>query len=100
MPEADRAIAARLHALITATAPELHAKTWYGMPAYARDGSIVCFFQSADKFKTRYCSLGFTDAAALDDGTMWPTAFAIAKLTPAEEEKIAALVRRAVAPPR
>ncbi len=95
MPEADRAMATRLHALVTANAPSLAPKTWYGMPAYARDGKVVCFFQSADKFGARYATLGFNDTAHLDDGAMWPTAFALMELTPAVEEKIAALVKKA-----
>jgi uncharacterized protein YdhG (YjbR/CyaY superfamily) len=96
MPEADRALAERLHALITASAPDLAPRTWYGMPAYARDGEVVCFFQSAQKFKTRYATLGFSDKAHLDDGAMWPTAFALTGLTAADEARIAALVKRAV----
>jgi uncharacterized protein YdhG (YjbR/CyaY superfamily) len=96
MPESDRIMAERLHALITATAPALTPKTWYGMPAYAKDGKIVCFFQSADKFKSRYATFGFNDDANLDDGAMWPTSFALTKLTAAEEKKIRALVKKAV----
>jgi uncharacterized protein YdhG (YjbR/CyaY superfamily) len=96
MPEADRAMAGRLHDLIKSTAPALSPKTWYGMPAYARDGQVVCFFQGAHKFKTRYATLGFTDKAKLDEGAMWPTAFALRQLTAAEEAKIAALVRKAL----
>ena len=96
MPESDRAIAERIHAIVRATAPELAPRTWYGMPAYAKDGKVVCFFQSGSKFKTRYATLGFSDKANLDDGAMWPTAFALKKLTAAEEKKIAALVKRAV----
>jgi uncharacterized protein YdhG (YjbR/CyaY superfamily) len=96
MPEADRAIATQLHAIIKASAPALSPKTWYGMPAYAKDGKIVCFFQSADKFKSRYATLGFNDAAKLDDGAMWPTSFALKELTAAEEAKIGALVKKAV----
>src|SRR5579872_210615 len=96
MQESDRALAERLHAIITASAPDLTPKTWYGMPAYARDGAVVCFFQSADKFKTRYAMLGFSDKANLDDGTMWPTYFALNELTADDEERIAALVKRAV----
>jgi hypothetical protein len=96
MPEPDRAMAERLHALITATAPDLSPRTWYGMPAYAKDGSVVCFFQSAQKFKSRYATLGFSDKAKLDDGAMWPTAFALRELSRAEEERIAALVKQAV----
>src|SRR3989449_3336069 len=96
MPKPDRAIAKRLHAIIKASAPALSPKTWYGMPAYAKDGKVVCFFQSAQKFKTRYATFGFSDAANLDKGAMWPTAFALTKLTAAEEAKIAALVKKAV----
>ena len=96
MPEPDRAMAERLHALIKATAPALAPRTWYGMPAYAKDGDVVCFFQSAHKFKTRYATLGFSDKANLDDGAMWPTAFALTELTAAEEERIGALVKKAV----
>jgi uncharacterized protein YdhG (YjbR/CyaY superfamily) len=96
MPEPDRAIAERLHAIITASAPALSPKTWYGMPAYARDGKVVCFFQSAQKFKSRYATFGFSDAANLDDGAMWPTAFALKKLTAAVEARITALVKQAV----
>ena len=92
----DRAIAKRLHAVVTATAPDLWPKTWYGMPAYARDGKVVCFFKSAGKFKSRYATLGFEEAANLDDGAMWPTSFALEKLTAADEKKIAALVKKAV----
>jgi uncharacterized protein YdhG (YjbR/CyaY superfamily) len=96
MPEPDRAMATRLHALIKASAPALSPKTWYGMPAYARDGEVVCFFQSAHKFKSRYATLGFNDKANLDQGTMWPTAFALTKLTAADETRISALVKKAV----
>ena len=96
MPEPDRAKAERLHAIIKASAPALSPKTWYGMPAYAKDGKVVCFFQSAQKFKTRYATFGFSDKANLDEGAMWPTAFALKGLTPAEEAKIAALVKKAV----
>ena len=96
MPEPDRAMGERLHAIIRASAPDLSAKTWYGMPAYAKDGNVVCFFQSAQKFKTRYATLGFSDKANLDEGAMWPTAFALKELTAAEEAKIAALVKKAV----
>lgn len=92
----DRAMAERLHAIIKANAPALSPKTWYGMPAYARDGKVVCFFQSAQKFKARYATLGFSDEAKLDDGNMWPTSFALKKLTAADEKKIAALVKKAV----
>ena len=96
MPEPDRAMAERLHAIITASAPSLSPKTWYGMPAYAKDGKIVCFFQGAHKFNARYATLGFNDSANLDDGAMWPTSFALKELTPAEEATIAALVKKAV----
>jgi uncharacterized protein YdhG (YjbR/CyaY superfamily) len=96
MPEAERAMAGRLHAIITAAAPALMPKTWYGMPAYARDGKVVCFFQSAHKFNTRYATLGFSDEANLDDGDLWPASFALKALTPAVEEKIRALVIKAV----
>ena len=96
MPEPDRAMAKRLHAIIKASAPALSPKTWYGMPAYARDDKVVCFFQSADKFKARYATFGFNDAANLDEGAMWPTSFALKKLTAADEKKIAALVKKAV----
>src|SRR5512133_975071 len=95
MPEPDRVMAARLHAIIKAAAPALSPKTWYGMPAYARDGAVVCFFQSAQKFKSRYATFGFSDKANLDEGRMWPTSFAVKELTPAEEARIAALVKRA-----
>ena len=96
MPEPDRSMATRLHAIITASAPELWPKTWYGMPAYARDGKIVCFFQSAAKFGARYATFGFNDTAHLDEGNMWPTSFALQALTPADEARIVALVKRAV----
>jgi uncharacterized protein YdhG (YjbR/CyaY superfamily) len=96
MPKADRAMAKRLHAVIKASAPDLSPRTWYGMPAYAKDGKVVCFFQSAQKFKTRYATLGFSDRANLDKGAMWPTAFALKELTAAEEKKIGALVKKAV----
>ena len=96
MQPADRAIGERLHAIIKANAPDLVPKTWYGMPAYARDGHVVCFFQSGQKFKTRYATLGFSDKANLDQGHMWPTAFALQQLTDAEERKICALIKRAV----
>ncbi len=96
MPEPDRAMATRLHAVVTAAAPTLAPKTWYGMPAYARDGKVVCFFQSARKFKSRYATFGFSDSAKLDEGAMWPTYFALKELTAAEEARIAALVKRAV----
>jgi hypothetical protein len=96
MPEPDRTLGERLHAIFRATAPQLTPRTWYGMPAYAKEEKVVCFFQSAAKFKTRYATLGFSDKANLDEGAMWPTAFAIKELTAAEETKIAALVKRAV----
>jgi uncharacterized protein YdhG (YjbR/CyaY superfamily) len=96
MPGPDRAIAKRLHAIIQASAPALSPKTWYGMPAYAKDGKVVCFFQSAHKFKSRYATLGFTDEANLDEGAMWPTYFALKELTAAEERKIVALVKKAM----
>jgi uncharacterized protein YdhG (YjbR/CyaY superfamily) len=96
MPEPERAMASRLHEIIKASAPVLAPKTWYGMPAYAKDGKVVCFFQSAQKFNTRYATLGFNDTANLDEGAMWPTAFALKELTAAEEAKIAALVKQAV----
>ena len=96
MADADRVLAERLHEIITQAAPELTPKTWYGMPAYARDGKVVCFFQDAAKFKARYATLGFQDAANLDDGAMWPTSFALTKLTPAVEKQIVALVKKAV----
>ena len=96
MPEPDRAMAERLHAIIKASAPALSPKLWYGMPAYAKDGKVVCFFQSAQKFNTRYATLGFSDAANLDEGAMWPTAFALKELTAAEEARIGALVKKAV----
>ena len=92
----DRAMAKRLHALVKASAPDLSPKTWYGMPAYAKDGKVVCFFQSAEKFKARYATLGFSDQANLDNGAMWPTSFALKELTAAEEAKIGALVKKAV----
>jgi uncharacterized protein YdhG (YjbR/CyaY superfamily) len=96
MPESDRAMAERLHAIIKASAPALSPKTWYGMPAYARDGKVVCFFQAADKFKARYATFGFNDDANLDEGTMWPTSWALTGLTDADETTIAALVKKAV----
>jgi len=96
MPEPDRAIGKRLHAIITASAPALTPRLWYGMPAYAKDGKVLCFFQNAQKFKARYGTLGFSDAANLDDGAVWPTGFAVKELTPAEEARIAALVKKAV----
>jgi uncharacterized protein YdhG (YjbR/CyaY superfamily) len=96
MPPADRAMGERLHAIIKASAPELSPKLWYGMPAYAKDGKVVCFFQDAQKFKTRYATLGFNDKATLDEGNMWPTAFALKALTAADEARIDALVKKAV----
>lgn len=96
MPEPDRSMAKRLHALIKTSAPALSPKTWYGMPAYARDGKAVCFFRSAHKFTSRYATFGFNDTANLDDGPMWPTAFALKELTGAAEARIAALVKKAV----
>ena len=96
MPEPDRAMAERLHAIIKASAPDLSPRTWYGMPAYAKDGKVVCFFQSAQKFKARYATFGFSDKANLDEGAMWPTSFALKGLTAAEEKKIGALVKKAV----
>jgi hypothetical protein len=96
MPAPDRAIGNRLHAIIKASAPALSPKTWYGMPAYDKDGKVVCFFQSAQKFKTRYATLGFSDAANLDEGAMWPVAFALKELTAAEEARIRALLKKAV----
>lgn len=96
MPEPDRAMAERLHAIVKASAPALSPRTWYGMPAYAKDGSVVCFFQSAHKFKTRYATFGFSDKANLDEGAMWPTTFALKELTAAEEARIGALVKKAV----
>src|SRR2546429_3142027 len=96
MSEPDRGIAKRLHAIIKASAPDLSPKTWYGMPAYAKEGKVVCFFQSAAKFKARYATLGFNDTANLDEGAMWPVAFALMQLTATEEAKVAALVKRAV----
>jgi len=95
MAEPDRSMAERIHAIITASAPALAPKTWYGMPAYAREGKIICFFQAAQKFNARYATLGFNDGANLDEGAMWPTAFAVKELTPAVEAKIAALVKKA-----
>ena len=96
MPSDDRALAERLHALVKANAPELTARLYYGMPAWAKDGKVLCFFQPAAKFKTRYSTLGFNDGAALDDGTMWPTAFALTELTSADAKRIAALLKKAV----
>ena len=96
MPKPDRAMAERLHAIIKASAPGLSPRTWYGMPAYAKDGKVVCFFQSAHKFKTRYATFGFSDKANLDEGTVWPVAFALKELTAAAEARIGALVKKAV----
>ena len=96
MKESDRAMAKRLHAMIATTAPALWPKTWYGMPAYAKDGKVVCFFKSAGKFNSRYATFGFEEAANLDEGTMWTTSFALKKLTAADEKRIAALVKKAV----
>jgi uncharacterized protein YdhG (YjbR/CyaY superfamily) len=96
MPEPDRAMAKRLHAIIKASAPALSPKTWYGMPAYAKGGKVVCYFQSAQKFQSRYATLGFNDEANLDEGAMWPTSFALKELTATEEARISALVKRAV----
>ncbi len=96
MPEPERAMAERLHAIIKASAPDLASKTWYGMPAYTKDGKIVCFFQSAQKFNTRYATFGFNDTANLDEGAMWPVAFALKELTAADEARISALVKKAV----
>jgi uncharacterized protein YdhG (YjbR/CyaY superfamily) len=96
MPESDRVLAERIHAIVTETAPQLTVRTWYGMPAYALDGKVVCFFKPSVKFKMRYSTLGFSDTASLDDGTLWPTEFAVADLTKADEKKIAGLVEKAV----
>ncbi|WP_020388426.1 iron chaperone [Kribbella catacumbae] len=96
MPDGERELAERVHAIVKATAPELSPKLWYGMPAYAKDGKNVCFFQAAEKFGSRYCTFGFNDPANLDDGTMWPVAYALTKLTPAVEKQLAALVKKAV----
>jgi uncharacterized protein YdhG (YjbR/CyaY superfamily) len=96
MPQADRVLAKRVHEIVTETAPELAPRTWYGMPAYAKDGQVLCFFQDAKKFKSRYATLGFTGQANLDAGAMWPVSYALTKLTAAEEKKIAALVKQAV----
>ncbi len=96
MAEPDRSLAERIHALVEAVAPDLSPRTWYGMPAYAKDGKVVCFFQAAGRFKARYATLGFSDTAKLDDGRMWPTSFAVTELTAAEEETIRALLKRAV----
>ena len=96
MPQPDRALAERVHAIVMSAAPDLTPRLWYGMPAYARNGKVVCFFQGAQKFKTRYSTLGFNDEANLDDGTMWPTAYALTELSKADEDAISALVKRAV----
>ena len=96
MPDSDRLMAERIHAMVKASAPALTSRTWYGMPAYARDAKIVCFFQAADKFKARYATFGFTDTANLDEGAMWPTSFALTELTAADEARIGALVKKAV----
>ena len=96
MPEPDRALGERLHAIVKASAPDLSPKTWYGMPAYAKDGKVLCYFQSADKFKSRYATFGFSDEANLDEGAMWPTSFALQELTAADEARISALVKKAV----
>ena len=96
MPKADRVLAERIHAIVKKNAPDLTSRTWYGMPAYAREGKIVCFFTSADKFKSRYATFGFNEDANLDEGNMWPTSFALTKLTAADEAKIAMLVKKAV----
>jgi uncharacterized protein YdhG (YjbR/CyaY superfamily) len=96
MPKADRVMAERIHALIKTTAPDLVPRTWYGMPAYAKDGKVVCYFQSAAKFKSRYATFGFNDAANIDEGAMWPTSFGLKKVTATEEKKIRALVKKAV----
>ncbi|MFI1622422.1 iron chaperone [Streptomyces lydicus] len=95
MPEADRVLAERIHAIVKTTAADLTPKLWYGMPAYARDGKVLCHFQSAQKFKTRYATLGFSDQAALDDGALWPTAYALRELTEADEQRIGALIKKA-----
>jgi uncharacterized protein YdhG (YjbR/CyaY superfamily) len=96
MPEPDRTMAERIHAIVTANAPDLWPKTWYGMPAYAKEDKVVCFFQSAEKFNARYATFGFNDTANLDDGAMWPTSFALKELTATEEKRIGALVKKAV----
>ena len=96
MPKADRVMAERFHALVKETAPDLTPRTWYGMPAYSKDGKLICFFQAADKFKARYATFGFEENAKLDDGSMWPTSWALTKLTPDVEKKIAALIKKAV----
>jgi uncharacterized protein YdhG (YjbR/CyaY superfamily) len=96
MPESDRAMAERIHEIVTASAPDLVPRTWYGMPAYARDGKVLCFFQAADKFKARYATFGFNDVATLDEGTMWPTSWALTNLSKADEKRIGELVKKAV----
>ena len=96
MDDADRAIAEKVHSLVLAAAPDLEVRTWYGMPAYAKDGKVVCFFQDAAKFKARYCTLGFQDPAQLDEGSMWPTSYALTAITKADEKRITDLVKRAV----
>jgi uncharacterized protein YdhG (YjbR/CyaY superfamily) len=96
MPGPDRSMAERLHAIVTKTAPQLSPRTWYGMPAYTKDDKVVCFYKSADKFNSRYATFGFEEAANIDEGAMWPTSFALTKLTPADEKKIGALVKKAV----
>ena len=96
MPDSDRVMAERIHAVVTESAPDLTPRTWYGMPAYARDGKVICFFQSADKFKARYATFGFNDDARLDEGSMWPTSWALTKLTKADEARIGELVKKAV----
>ena len=96
MPKADRTMAERIHAIVTANAPDLMPRTWYGMPAYAKDGKVVCFFKAASKFKERYATFGFNDAANLDDGAMWPVVFGLKELKPADEKKLATLVKKAV----
>ena len=95
MPDSDRVMAERIHAIVTTAAPDLDAKTWYGMPAYAKDGKLICFFKSADKFNSRYATFGFEENAKLDDGSMWPTSYALTKLTAADEKVIEALVKKA-----
>jgi uncharacterized protein YdhG (YjbR/CyaY superfamily) len=96
MPESDRVMAERIHAIVKDTAPELSSRTWYGMPAYARDDKVICFFQSGQKFKARYATLGFSDKANLDEGAMWPTSYALTELTAADEKRIAALIKQAL----
>jgi uncharacterized protein YdhG (YjbR/CyaY superfamily) len=96
MPEPDRSLAERVHAIVMASGPDLAPRTWYGMPAYAKDGKVICFFQAASKFKVRYATFGFQPDAKIDDGSMWPVAYALTELTPADEERIAALVKKAV----